>query len=247
MTTATQRAMFLEKMAPIAVRQAKKHSGKIYASVCLAQAIHESGWGTSKKMIKANAVFGIKVGKSAWHFGSAWDGSAYNTVTTEYYDAKKQVATKITDWFRAYKDLESATEDYMDMLCHCQRYKKALSQPTPRKCIEGIIAGGYATGPGYVSAIMNIINTYSLDRYDTGETAEINPYQLRAGSMKQGSAGESVKWLQWELNKRGASLKIDGKYGNLTRLSVILYQKDHGLVQDGICGPKTIRSLKGEK
>ena len=244
MATATQRANFEATMAPIAMKQAKKHDNKIFASVCLAQAAHESGWGTSKKMAQANAVFGIKVGKSAYHFGTAWDGSAYNTMTTEYYDAAKQVPTKINDWFRAYKDLESATEDYYDMLCTCSRYKKALNQPTPQKCIEAIVAGGFATGPEYASRIMNIIRTYNLTKYDSEDPDKINPYNLRSTIMKVGSRGESVKWLQWELNKRGASLKEDGIYGNLTKLSVLLYQKDHNLAQDGICGPKTIRSLK---
>lgn len=244
MASATQRANFEAKMAPIVMRQAKKHDNKIFASVCLAQAIHESGWGTSSKMAKANAPFGIKVGKSAYHFGTAWDGAAYNTRTTEYYDPAKQVATKINDWFRAYKDLESATEDYYDMLCHCQRYKKALNQSTPQKCIEAIVAGGYATGPSYASKIMDLIRAYNLTKYDSGDPAEINPYALRSTLMKVGSRGESVKWLQWELNKRGAGLKEDGIYGNLTKRSVLLYQKDHKLVQDGICGPKTIKSLK---
>lgn len=242
--SATQRANFLSKMAPIAIRQAQKHDNKIFPSVCLAQAIHESGWGTSKKMARANAVFGIKVGASAYHFGTAWDGDAYNTMTTEYYDAAKQVPTKINDWFRAYKNLECATEDYMDMLCTCKRYRAAVGQPTPQKCIEGIIAGGYATGPSYTTAIMNLIRTYGLTKYDSGDLDKINPYDLRSTLMKMGSRGESVKWLQWELNQRGANLKEDGIYGNQTKLSVLLYQKDHKLVQDGICGPKTIRSLK---
>lgn len=245
--SAKQRAEFLNKMAPIAIRQAKKHGGKIYASVCLAQAIHESGWGTSKKMAKANAVFGIKVGNAAYHFGSAWDGSAYNTLTTEYYDAKKQVATKINDWFRAYKNLERATEDYFDMLCHCARYKRALNQPSPQKCIENIVAGGYATGPNYAKAIMDIIKSNDLTKCDEGIMPQVNPYELHATLMKPGSKGASVKWLQWELNQRGANLKIDGVYGNLTKLSVILYQKDHGLIQDGICGIKTITSIKNDK
>ena len=242
--TAAQRSAFLAVISPIAVRQAKKHQNKIFASVCIAQAIHESGWGTSKKMAKANAVFGIKVGKAAYHFGTAWDGDAYNTRTTEYYDAAKQIPTKINDWFRAYKDLESATEDYYDMLCHCQRYKKALNQPNPRKCIEAIIAGGYATGPEYVKAIMDLINGYDLTRYDSQDISEINPYHLAASIMRKGSRGESVKWLQWELNKRGAALQIDGAFGQKTKDAVINYQQSVGLDPDGIVGPKTLRALK---
>ena len=244
MATATQRATFLQTIAPIAVRQAKKHDNKIFASVCIAQAIHESGWGTSKKMARAMAVYGIKVGKSAYHFGTAWDGDAYNTVTTEYYDAAKKVPTKITDWFRAYKNLECATEDYFDMLCHCQRYRPALNQSSPLKCIKAIVDGGYATGPSYAQAIMNIISAYNLTKYDTGDYEQVNPYERRSSIMKIESRGESVKWLQWELNKRGANLKEDGVYGNQTKLSVMLFQKDHGLVQDGICGPVTIKYLE---
>lgn len=241
-----QKNAFLRMIAPIAMDQAKKHGYKIFASVCIAQAAHESGWGTSAKMVKANALFGVKVGKSAYKFGTAWKGEAYKTGTTEYYDGKNP--TKIVDFFRAYSNLSDATEDYFDMLCHCSRYKAALNQKTPQRCIEKIVAGGYATGPSYASKIMNLIQANNLTIYDAKEVTKINPYALKNSTMQMGSKGESVKWLQWELNQREANLKEDGIYGNLTKLSVILYQKDHNLVADGICGPKTIQSIKsGEK
>ena len=239
--TAAQRAAFLELMAPLAVEQCKKHNKKIFASVCLAQAIHESGWGTSTKMIRANAVFGIKVGKSAYHFGTAWKDKAYKTGTTEYYDGKNP--TKITDFFRAYDSFMDATEDYYDMLCHCQRYKGALNRSTPRECIEGIIKGGYATGPDYVSHIMDTIRIYNLTRYDEGTLLDTNPYKRTLTLMKLGTKGESVKWLQYELNRHGANLKTDGIFGQQTKLAVLLYQKDHSLVQDGIVGRCTLKSL----
>lgn len=244
-TTATQRATFLNMIVPIAIEQAKKHDMKIYPSVCIAQAIHESGWGTSKKMVAAKALYGVKVGKSAYHFGTAWKGKAYKTGTHEYYNGSK-TPTYIRDYFREYDSVSDATEDYFDMLCHCQRYKGALNQPTPRKCIEGIIAGGYATGPDYVKAIMDLINskTYNLTQYDSGNVKLVNPYTLTTFPLKEGSRGSSVKWLQWELNQHGASLKTDGIFGKQTKLSVLLYQKENGLVQDGIVGKKTIESLK---
>ena len=161
MATQTQVKDFIEMMIPIAKRQCKKHGDKIWVSVCIAQACHESGWGTSPKMRKANALYGVKVGKSAYHFGNAWKGASYSTKTKEYYNGSTNPTT-ITDNFRAYDSIEDATCDYLDMLCHCQRYKGAVSQPTPRKCIEGIIAGGYATGPNYVTAIMRIIDRKSV-------------------------------------------------------------------------------------
>lgn len=238
MTTKAQIDNFLRKIIPIAQRQARKHNGRIYASVCIAQAAHESGWGTSAKMVKANALFGIKVGKSAYHFGTAWKGAGYKTGTTEYYDGKNP--TKITDWFRAYDNIEDATEDYFDMLCHCQRYRGALNQSTPQKCIEGIIKGGYATGPEYVKHIMYIINTYGLDRYDDWDakyilTQESSPY----ATIKIGSRGKAVTKLQNLLNDKGYKLSVDGIFGVNTQKAVMDYQRKNSLMVDGIVGPKT--------
>ena len=155
---------FINMVAPIAVAQAAKHDYALFPSVTIAQAAQESGWGSSAKMVKANALYGVKVGKSAYKFGTAWKGAAYKTGTTEYYDGK--TATKIVDWFRQYDNITDATEDYMDMLCHCQRYKKALNRKTPLESIQAIIAGGYATGPEYVAHIMAIINNCNLQIYD---------------------------------------------------------------------------------
>jgi hypothetical protein len=173
-----QQIAFLNMIAPIAREQARKHDNKIFASVCIAQAIHESGWGTAPKMVNANALFGIKVGKAAYKFGTAWKGAAYKTGTTEYYDGVNP--TKIVDYFRKYDSVEDSTEDYFDMLCHSQRYKSALNRKTPAECINAIVAGGYATGPAYASAIMKLINGYNLTAYDggTAPAASLSPYQI---------------------------------------------------------------------
>lgn len=74
-----------------------------------------------------------------------------------------------------------------------------------------------------------------------------NPYLITSTLMREGSIGESVKWLQTELNANGANLTVDGQFGKQTKLAVILYQKDHGLVADGIAGAKTIAALKAKQ
>lgn len=160
----SQQINFINMVAPIAVAQAAKHNHQLYASVAIAQAAHESGWGSSKKMVNANALYGVKVGKSAYKFGTAWKGAAYKTGTTEYYDGVNP--SRIVDWFRAYDSITDATEDYMDMICHCQRYKAALNRSTPSQSIVAIVAGGYATGPEYASKIIEIINDCNLTVYD---------------------------------------------------------------------------------
>lgn len=238
---------FLANIIPIAQRQASLHGYKLYPSVTIAQAIHESGWGTSKKMVAANALFGVKVGNSAYKFGDAWHGEAYKTGTTEYYDGK--TATRITDYFRQYRTVEDAVCDYMDMLCHCKRYKAALSRSTPRQSIEGIVAGGYATGPNYANSIMKIIDAYNLTKYDKVQNGNFTnntscPYVETSKVLKRGMRGEGVKYLQWMLTQKGFATAIDGAFGPSTESAVKNFQKETGLEVDGIVGQNTWRMLK---
>lgn len=204
MATKAQQIAFINMIAPIAREQARKHDNKIFVSVCIAQAIHESGWGTAPKMVRANALFGIKVGKSAYKFGTAWKGAAYKTGTTEYYDGVNP--TRIVDFFRQYDSVEDSTEDYFDMLCHCQRYKPALNRKTPQECINAIVAGGYATGPQYAAAIMKLINGYNLTAYDNGTIPQTAP---QVGQYVPGK----IYTLQSDLYVRdkpeGTKLKFD--------------------------------------
>lgn len=78
-------------------------------------------------------------------------------------------------------------------------------------------------------------------------TSSQNPYPIPTITLLKGSQGIYVKWLQWELKKRGYDLGkygIDGDYGNKTASCVKQFQKDNGLVTDSIAGPKTISKLK---
>ena len=242
MVSAAQIATFIDLIAPLAVEQAKKHGNKIFASVCIAQAAHETGFGVgSRTMMKYNAPFGIKVG-SGVRFGTAWKGASYNTRTTEYYSAG---ATKINDNFRAYSSLSDAVEDYFDLLCVASRYKGALNAPDYKTCIRAI-APSYATGEtqnhAYSNAIIKIIEDYNLMKYDGGEALPFgNPYNLTEKVMKKGSRGESVKWLQYRLNDLGYNLTIDGIYGAKTEAAVKDFQK---VFCDGICGPLTLEKLQ---
>ena len=73
---------------------------------------------------------------------------------------------------------------------------------------------------------------------------EGNPYRLMSNLLRQGSKGESVKFLQYELNRHGANLVVDGSYGSKTKLAVLLFQKDHDLRQDGIAGSQTLGKIR---
>lgn len=79
-----------------------------------------------------------------------------------------------------------------------------------------------------------------------GETeAPGNPYPVPTRTLRKGSKGDDVRWLQYELSKRGYAVgEIDGDFGGKTNAAVRLYQKTAGLVVDGLVGTKTIASLK---
>ena len=64
--------------------------------------------------------------------------------------------------------------------------------------------------------------------------------------LKRGSSGTAVKTLQTKLKAIGYySGTITGYYNADTELAVILFQRDNGLVDDGIAGQKTQAKLYG--
>lgn len=61
--------------------------------------------------------------------------------------------------------------------------------------------------------------------------------------LKLGSRGDDVKRLQVALNARGAVLVADGIFGRNTEEAVKAFQRNGGLVADGIVGTKTWAAL----
>ncbi len=244
---------FINKIAPIAQAKAKGRAKWSLPSVCIAQCCCESAYGTSPKMMRANAILGIKVGKSRVHFGTAWKGKAYSTKTKECYDGKTYV--NITDMFRAYDSITDAIDDYYDMLASCSRYRAALNQADPRDCITAIKNGGYATSPTYISTIMNIVSRYDLTQFDSVVTGKDNdtimasvhnPYTEPVKNVRRGTTGNDAKWVQWCLWRFGLLEEsgIDGIIGAKSERAVRTAQARLGLISDGIVGKVTRQAFR---
>ncbi|KVG07262.1 peptidoglycan-binding protein [Burkholderia vietnamiensis] len=62
-------------------------------------------------------------------------------------------------------------------------------------------------------------------------------------TLRLGDRGADVSYLQRQLIATGARLDTDAIYGNATRNAVVAFQATHGLVADGIAGPKTWSTL----
>ena len=233
MPSSAQQKQFINEIGYIIQEEAKARGYQVCSPI-IAQACLESNYGVSQLASRWKNYFGMKC-------GSSWKGQSINLSTKEEYTPGQ--LTTIRDNFRAYDTMEDGVRGYFDFI-NTKRYVNLKSATTPREYLEFIKRDGYATSSSYVNSNMNVISRHDLERFDWNTEPVGNPYTLSKVVLRITCKGESVKWLQYELNKHGANLTIDGIFGNQTKLAVLLFQKDHGLVQDGIVGAKTIDALK---
>lgn len=81
-------------------------------------------------------------------------------------------------------------------------------------------------------------NTHTVMVLDNGTASVKNMPVLRKGSK-----GNDVLIMQAKLNTKGYKLSSDGIFGPDTLSKLKQFQKDNGLVVDGICGPATWKAL----
>jgi peptidoglycan hydrolase-like protein with peptidoglycan-binding domain len=72
-----------------------------------------------------------------------------------------------------------------------------------------------------------------------------NPYPEPTKNVRYNSKGNDARWLQYELNRYGYKLLVDGIIGQRSIDALKDFQLSHGLEPDGICGPKTKQALLG--
>ena len=157
---------FIKTVGKLARADMKKTG--ILASVTVAQAILESGYGRSELALEANNLFGMKAELSGNTWKSSWDGRTYEKKTLEYIGGR-YITIKAS--FRAYPNIAASLLDHSHYLSRAMngsslRYKGVVRNKSYLKTIQIIKNGGYATAPDYVSAIVNIIKKYRLTRYD---------------------------------------------------------------------------------
>ena len=241
MATKAQISNFIKLIAPD-VQLAYKKLGKVKPSVCIGMACVESGAGTSKLMSSHNALWGQKVGtgRTATKY---WGGKFYVAKTKEEYTVGQH--TVIKDAFRSYDSVLQGACNFYELL-NTSLYRAVRSDQTYEEQMRAIKACGYMTSSTEVNSVLSYINNFALTKYDFAddfvETGD-NPYKLTHKLLKQGMKNESVKWLQFELNRLGYSLAADGNFGPRTKASVVSYQRARALVPDGVVGAKTFASL----
>ncbi|WP_392454794.1 N-acetylmuramoyl-L-alanine amidase [Chryseomicrobium aureum] len=105
----------------------------------------------------------------------------------------------------------------------------------------------YLLNPAVIKTLVEIVANTALTYFNMPNVSSATTVQtpLPDGHqvLRLGSSGSSVQYAQSRLNKRGFALTIDGHFGSLTENAVKKFQKDSGLVVDGIIGAATWKEL----
>jgi flagellum-specific peptidoglycan hydrolase FlgJ len=144
---------FIDRISSDAIKS-QRETG-VPASVTMAQAILESGWGKSGLSTKANNFFGIK--------GKGPAGSV-TMRTREVFNGK---STYINAPFRAYNSPAESFKDHGRFFIDNKRYATAMKNTgNAHRFAQEIAKAGYATDPSYAKQVSGLINKYGLERFD---------------------------------------------------------------------------------
>lgn len=146
---------FIQKVAEKVRKYAPLYGIEVHSPI-IAQAIVESGWGTSVLASRYNNYFGLKC-------GSSWKGGSVNMHTQEEY--QPGVMTNIRDNFRTFEDFDAGIRGYFEFI-NCSRYSNLKGVILPREYCDKIKSDGYATSSSYVDNLMRIIQENNLTRFD---------------------------------------------------------------------------------
>jgi flagellar protein FlgJ len=147
--------------AHAAAAQAGDRATGVPASVTLAQAILETGWGRGALAREDHNLFGMKC------FGSPGDHAigCRDYATFECSPTGGCFDLKAT--FRAYANVADSYRDHGDLLANWSRYATAMSHADdPRRFAKEIQKAGYATDPKYSEKLIGIMDGYNLYRFD---------------------------------------------------------------------------------
>lgn len=140
---------YIDKYKDLAIIE--MYRSGVPASITLAQGILESSSGNSRLATYANNHFGIKCKGN-------WDGEVI------YADDDAP-----NECFRAYGSVQESYMDHSDFLRSNWRYHPLfeLERTDYEGWCKGLRKAGYATNPKYHTLLINLIERYELQKFDT--------------------------------------------------------------------------------
>jgi flagellum-specific peptidoglycan hydrolase FlgJ len=162
---------FMKMAVPAAI--ASEAATGVPASITIAQAILESGWGQSGLAKQANNFFGIK---AAAHVAP----DSYIQLPTEEIVMGRAVAENAE--FMKYKSAADSFTAHGLLLAQASRYAPAMAvRGNPAQFAAELQRGGYSTNPNYADDLMCIVAELDLTQYDTqANTQPAAPAEVKA-------------------------------------------------------------------
>jgi len=142
---------FLKMLVPFA--QACQRATGVPASITLAQAAIESGWG---ERALGNNLFGIKADRS-------WKGKTVQFRTREHIAGRDW---SIVGTFRAYDSWEESMVDHAQFFLKNPRYNACFKETTAEGWARAVAAAGYATDPHYAQVLIDVMKGRNMAQYD---------------------------------------------------------------------------------
>jgi len=142
---------FIALLLPAAQRVHREHG--IPASITIAQAALESGWGARAP---GNNLFGIKADRS-------WKGKTVDIPTHEYVAGKR---VNLVDKFRAYASIDDCVADRAHFLKSMPRYRDCFREVTGEAWGRALAKAGYATDPKYADSLSAVMRGRNMSQYD---------------------------------------------------------------------------------
>ena len=146
-----------------AIKQGAMDGAKegVLPSITAAQAILESGWGSSE-LAKApnNNLFGIKDSED-------WNGEIVTVPTQEYLNSDY---ITVNAAFRKYASWNDSVVDHAKFFTSTEwrknNYRKVVNETDYRIAAQELKNAGYATDPSYAGKLISLIEAYKLYEWD---------------------------------------------------------------------------------
>lgn len=154
-----EKSIFIETLLGGAINNYNKYG--ILPSITMAQAILESGWGSSELAVTHNNLFGIKA-------DSRWSGAIATIATSENYNDSTMAN------FRKYDSIDESIEDHGKFLYENSRYSEygLFHGKDYKEQAQSLEDAGYSTvknengEPIYADKLISLIEKYNLMQYD---------------------------------------------------------------------------------
>ncbi len=160
----THQKYYLRVLGSLA--RADYYETDILASVTLAQAIYEGGWGRYSLPVGGNNLFGIKA-------YSTWSGMVYDQNEHMLYNSYEDFTiakgqsyiNKVSAW-RAHKSWAESVSVHSSLFHNESKYAAVVGEKDYSVMAYAIVDAGYCDDYGYAETVIKLIEQYGLTEYD---------------------------------------------------------------------------------